>query len=35
MAELACRECGDTAGPWEPTPDGPVCEDCLAKDGAQ
>jgi hypothetical protein len=36
MAPIACARCADTAGPFEPRPEGPVCEDCLdAEDGGQ
>lgn len=35
MAPIACRRCGDTNGPFEPQPDGPICEDCLDKDQQQ
>lgn len=33
MAPITCtRGCGNTAGPFEPRPEGPVCEDCLDKE---
>lgn len=28
MNPIACVRCGDINGPFVPTPNGPVCEDC-------
>lgn len=33
MTAIACRYCGDTAGPWEPMPEGHWCEACLPHRG--
>lgn len=32
---ITCTRCGDSDGPFSPQPDGPVCEDCLDKDGTK